>query len=259
MKVALAVPNISADACANHELVQRMITESSRNGAELILFPEAVFSGLTNNDVYAHDIELAMSVDDTRIEKLCETARDEKMWVCFGFLENYEGCIYDSALLVSPAGEKVIHYRRINPQWRARNLPSEQYAEGKMIPTAVTPLGKTAILICGDLFDADVIFLLRQEKPQLLLFPFARCFPDDIKNEQAEWDTVEIHAYAAQVKLTTADLTMMTNYLADRSLDGGAFGGAFVMDRHGTVLASLPLRQEGILYFDVADESQHIM
>ncbi len=259
MKVALAVPNISADACANYELIQHMITESSRNGAELILFPEAVFSGLTNNDVYQHDIELAMSVHDSRVKKLCVTARDAKMWLCFGFLENHEGCIYDSALLVSPAGEKVIHYRRMNPQWRGENLPSWQYAEGKIIPTVVTPLGNTAILICGDLFDTNVVTSLRQQKPRLLLFPFARCFPDHIEDEQAEWDTVEVHAYANQVRLTTADMTMMTNYIADRSANGGAFGGAFVMDKHGTVLASLPLRQEGILYFGAAGGSPHIV
>ncbi len=255
MKVALAVPNITADMSANFKLVWHMIKEASHNGARLVLFPEAVFSGLTNNDVYEHDIQLAMSVRDSRIEKLCKTARDEKMWVCFGFLENHEGCIYDSALLVNPAGKKDIHYRRINPQWRGRNLPFEQYGEGQIIPTAVTPLGNTAILICGDLFDTNVVSLLRQQKPKLLLFPFARCFPDHIKDEQAEWDTVEVHAYGTQIKLTTANMALMTNYLADKSVAGGGFGGAFVMNEGGNVLASLPLMQEGILYFDAAVRS----
>jgi predicted amidohydrolase len=253
MKVALAVPNITNIISDNYQLVLHMIISASHNAAKLIIFPEAVFSGLNNNDIYEHDIELTMSTEDDRITRLCELACNKKVWICFGFLENDHGCIYDSALLVNPLGERVIHYRRINPQWRARNLPTDKYAEGREIPTALTPFGNTAILICGDLFDADVVDELKKQKPQLLLLPFARCFPNRVIDEQNEWDTVEINAYATQVKLVAANLTMMTNYFAERSMNGGGFGGAFVMDINGNTIASLPLMQEGILYFDLID------
>jgi hypothetical protein len=45
--------------------------------------------------------------------------------------------------------------------------------------------------------------------------------------------------------------TLMTNYLADRGLMGGAFGGAMVVAGDGTVVDSLPLAQVGTLLVDL--------
>jgi len=251
MNIALAVPQITSDININFELVKNMFSEAANNGAEFILFPEAVFTGLNNNDSYEHDRKLTISVNDIKINELCDLTRENKTWLCFGFLENEFGCIYDSALLINPAGEKVIHYRRINPQWRAANLSINHYAEGNNIPSIDTPLGKTSIIICGDLFDENVLSLLHEQKPRLLLFPFARCFPRSVKDEQTEWDTKEKQLYTIQVSKTTADFTLMTNYFADKSINGGGFGGAFIMDKNKNILASYPLMKKGILYYNI--------
>ena len=147
MKIALIVPCLYKDIKTNISKINEFISEACLNGADFILLPEASLTGLINNDVYDHDINIAISIDNKIITDFCNKAKKNNIWLCFGFLENDCGCIYDSAVLINPIGEKVIHYRRINPQWRAKNLPLNQYSEGVEVKSAITPFGKTAILI----------------------------------------------------------------------------------------------------------------
>lgn len=250
MKIALAVPRLVKDINANINAINNLISEACLNGASLVLLPEATLTGLINNDVYEHDIKIALSINDKIVADLCAQAKNNDVWLCFGFLEKEDNRIYDSAVLVNPTGEISIHYRRINPRWRAQNLPANQYAEGGEMKSTTTPFGKTAIVICGDLFDDNVISMLDPICPDLVLFPFARCFPSKIKDVQKEWDETEKYEYINQAKRTGATVAM-TNYIGSAEIEDTSFGGAFVVNVKGEMLASLPLLQEGILYCDV--------
>lgn len=249
-RIAAAVPIITEDAQANVAKIQEMMRIAAGNGAKLIVFPEAVVTGLANTDVYQEDLRLALSLESPVVQSMKDLARQLSVSVCFGLLEEDHGRIYDSALLIGADGEIAIHYRRMNHQWRDRSLPKEQYGEGEQPVTAMTDFGRTAILICGDLFDDAVVAKLKEHSPQLLLFPFARCFNTSITDGQGEWDKNEAKDYCQRVKLVQCP-AIMANYIADVQLNGGGFGGAFVVSEDGEMKASLPLREEGILYYDL--------
>ncbi|MCL2378584.1 MAG: carbon-nitrogen hydrolase family protein [Defluviitaleaceae bacterium] len=252
MKIALIVPRILKDINTNITKINELISDACTGGAKFILLPEATITGLINNDVYEHDISIAISISDKIITNFCEKAKINGIWLCFGFLEKEKGSIYDSAVLINPMGEISIHYRRINPQWRAKNLPSNQYSEGFEMKSAITPFGKTAVLICGDLFDDNVLSLLDPIQPEFVLFPFARCFPSSVKDIQKEWDEVEVHEYIKQAQRTCATVAM-TNYIGTADINDTSFGGALIVDKDGSVLTSLPLFHEGILYYEFND------
>ena len=250
MKIALAVPRLTSDVSANIHRIDELISEACLNGAELILLPETALTGLINNDVYDHDIALAVSLQDKVIVDFRDKARKNAVWLCFGFLENENSCIYDSAVLIDPTGEISIHYRRINPQWRANSLPANQYSEGTEVKSAMTPFGKTAILICGDLFDDNVISMLAPIRHDFVLFPFARCFPSHVKNIHQEWESVEKQEYINQARQTNATVAM-ANYIGTTDINDTSFGGALVVGKNGELLASMPVLQEGILYCEL--------
>ena len=249
MKIALAVPRITQSINDNINIINALISEACANGASFILLPEATLTGLANNDSYEHDINLSISIKHQIILDFCDRSKKNNIWLSLGFFENDNGCIYDSAVLINPNGEIAIHHRRINPQWRAKNLPSDKYSEGVEIQSAITPCGKTAIAICGDLFDDRVISMLGQICPDLILFPFARCFFSEVKDAQKEWDETEKYEYINQVKRTGA-VVAMSNYIGTTGANGNYFGGAFIINANGEMLASLPLFQEGILYYE---------
>ncbi len=247
-RFAVAVPVITPDINLNLDKILSMMKDASSNGVDLLLFPEAVITGLALTDNFEIDKKLAFPLESPLIQTIVNAIAGHNMWTAFGFLELVGTTIFDSALLVNRSGTIILHQRRLSPGWRAKDANPIEYGSGNALSIAVTPWGKTAILICGDLFETAFFHTVNTQL-SLLLFPFARCFKPEVKEPQKQWDCVEFPDYSARVKQIGA-LTLMSNYIATTDLNGGAFGGGFVVDENGKALATRPLFEEGLLIFD---------
>ena len=112
-----------------------------------------------------------------------------------------------------------------------------------------TPFGRVGFLICGDLFDDEIVSRFRALRPDLLLFPFARCF-QDYSFDQARWDREEMPEYAHRVSLAGVP-ALMVNYIGHPGHEDYCFGGAFFVEADGAVRASLSLGVGGALVVDL--------
>ncbi len=251
MRVALAVARVCADPALNLAAVLQFANEAADRGADLLLLPEAVLTGLINNDDPAHDLPLGQEVPGPATHAVAAVAKNRGIWVCFGLLEREGERLYDTAVLINDSGDIQLRYRRINPGWHGRNAPPQTYDEGSEVPTVLTPWGRIAILICGDLFDERAVARVREAAPDWLLFPFARCFTGG-GSSQSRWEDEEMPVYMEQVCLAAVP-TLMVNYLADElSLpEDQSFGGAFVVSSEGHLIAEKVLGEEGILLVDL--------
>jgi len=250
MKTALVVNRILPDIDANLAAILNMANEAADKGAELIVFPEAALTGLINNDDPAHDLPLGQAIPGPVTEALSELSREKRLWLAIGLLERDGDKLYDSAMLLTPDGEIGLRYRRIHPGWHGRNADPAIYCQGMALPKVDTPLGAFAFLICGDLFDDELVQRVRDLGLDWLLFPFAREF-DDGSHCQERWEREEKPEYQQRVRLVGVT-TLMTNYLAGKGLpDANNFGGAMVVSGDGTVIASFPLGKVGILVVDL--------
>ncbi len=256
VRVALVVPRITADPNLNLAVIERMATEAASSGAGLVLFPEAALTGLINNDDPAHDTPLAQAIPGPATEQLGSLCRRLGIWLGFGMLERDEAKLYDSAVLLEPDGRIGIVYRRIQSQWHGSKADPAIYRQGTEIPTAATPIGTMAFLLCGDLFDDAIVSRFRCLDLDWLLFPFARSFADGTA-DQTRWDRDELPRYAERVGMAQTP-AFMVNYLTDDSLPGDhSFGGAFMISARGEVLASLPLGEDGILIVEMETTSSN--
>jgi len=249
MKAALVVHRVLADRETNLAAILSMAREAADAGAELVLFPEAALTGLINDDDPAHDLPLGQAIPGPVTDVLAELACERDLWLAIGLLEREEDRLYDAAVLLTPNGEIGLRYRRIQPQWHGRRADPAVYRQGTELSKLQTPFGSVAFLICGDLFDDEILRRVRDLRPDWLLFPFARCF-DDGSYDQERWDREEWAEYVQRVRLAGIP-TLMANYLADRVMLGGAFGGAMAVAGNGTVVASFPLGKVGILLVDL--------
>ena len=94
--------------------------------------------------------------------------------------------------------------------------------------------------------DGDIGLKYRRIQPR---WHGKRADPDG-SYDQERWDREEKPTYVQQVRLAGVT-TLMINYLADRNLLGGSFGGAMVVLSDGTVVDSFPLSKVGILVVEV--------
>lgn len=250
MKAALIVPRLIADIETNIVTIEEMAAEAVAAEADLLIFPEAVLTGLINNDNPSHDFQLAQPIPGPATERLGAFCSRYRVWLGFGMLERQGSRIYDSAVLIRPDGSIGLKYQRIQPQWHGKNADPDIYCQGTELPKIRTPFGTVAFLLCGDLFDDTIVSRIRTLDADWLLFPFARCFSDGTV-DQARWDTQELPGYVQRVRKTQTP-ALMVNYLADDSLqDDNSFGGAFMVSSEGEVLTSYPLGREGMLIVDL--------
>ncbi len=249
MRAALIAHRVLPDVEANLSEILRWIEKAARSGADLIVFSEAALTGLINTDEPAVDLLLGQTIPGPLTETLAQQARRRHIWLALGLLEREGNRLYDSAVLLAPDGCIALKYRRIQPQWHGKRADPAVYCQGHELPAAQTPLGSFVFLICGDLFDDGLVQRVRHLGPDYLLIPFARCF-DDGSYDQRRWDREERPVYVERVKLTDAT-ALMVNYLADRELLGGAFGGAMVVSGNGVMIDCLPLGRPGMLVVDL--------
>jgi N-carbamoylputrescine amidase len=246
MKIALAVPRVKADLDSNLATVEMMAVQAARKGAGIVLFPEAVLTGLINNDDPAHDLPLGQVIPGPATNRLGDLCSRQGIWLAFGMLERDGSRLYDSAVLLKADGDIGLIYRRNQPNWHGKKVDSDVYCQGTDIPFARTSFGTVAFLLCGDLFDDAIVSRFSNLAVDWMLVPFARSFPDGTIN-QARWDSEELPLYAKRVRMSRTP-AFMVNYLADDSLTGDkSFGGSLVISAGGDVLAAHPLGEEGIL------------
>jgi predicted amidohydrolase len=250
MKVALIVPRLTLDCEGNLATIEQMAMKAVSVKPDLILLPEAVLTGLINIDDPRHDMQLGQPIPGAATQRLGVFCARHRCRLGFGMFERHGATLFDSAVLLEPDGSVGLVYRRNQPHWHGEGVDPEVYCQGDDLPLIRTPFGSMAFLLCGDLFDDEIVSRFRRLDADWLLFPFARCFPDG-STDQVRWDTEELPAYARRVA-TTRSPALMVNYLADDDMPGGNyFGGAFVVSAAGEVLASHPLGREGILIVDI--------
>ncbi len=248
MKAALAINPVVTDIDANLMTILNMVNEAADDHADLVVFGEAALTGLINNDDPSHDLPLGQPIPGPVTDMLLALARKRHVWLAIGILEREGKTLYDSAVLLTPSGEVELKYRRIQPQWHGRSPDPSVYRQGTNLPRVETSFGSFAFLICGDLWDDELVERARDLRPDWLLYPFLNSLVGE------RWGKELKPSYAERAKLIGAT-TLMTSYLADlppEDMDlGGAVGGAIVVSSDGTVVDSLPPGRTGILLVDL--------
>jgi len=119
--------------------------QAAAQGAQILLLPEAMDLGWTDKSarVFATPVPGGKACGHLR-------ALGEKLgvYICSGLTERANDQTYNSAVLISPEGEVLLHHRKINELRIGHDL----YGQGSRLETVQTPLGRIGIMICADAF-----------------------------------------------------------------------------------------------------------
>lgn len=249
MKYALAVNRVTENLNYNVNLILEYIKEAKKNHADFIVFPECCITGLINNDIPEHDLALGITENSNIIRSICKFAMQNEIYVSIGFLELNNKSLYDSTICIDNFGNIISKYRRMSDGWHGSNADKKVYKQGIDIATFNIENKKYSYLICGDLFDNIIVGKVRKENIDILIFPFARTLNNgDVS--QKRWDMEEMPYYIGQISKIGA-ITLMVNYIKDSSNTRNYFfGGAFVVDKSGKIIAQKDIGNAGMLYFE---------
>jgi predicted amidohydrolase len=154
------------------------IAEAARAGADTVLLPETLDCGWTHPSAR----ELAGPVPGGEaFERLRQAAADHQVMVCAGLVERCGERLFNAAVLVSPAGELLLHYRKLHELDFAREL----YSCGDRLGVAETPHGRVGVMICADAFAKGLVIsrTLGHMGARIILSPCAWAVPPDFGDE----------------------------------------------------------------------------
>ena len=130
--------------------------------------------------------------------QLREAARENRIHVCAGLVERAGDQHFNSAVLISPEGDVLLHHRKIHELAMARSL----YTCGDRLGVAHTALGTIGLMICADGFAPGQVVgrTLGLMGAQIILSPCAWAVPPDHDNAQAPYGQLWLDNYGPVAK-----------------------------------------------------------
>ena len=145
------------------EKVRALAADAAKQGARLVLFPEAFVSayprgldfGATVGDrsaagreEFRRYWESSVDVPGPAVDSLGRTARENSIYLVIGVIERDQGTLYCTVLFFAPDGSFLGKHRKIMPTGSERLVWG--FGDGSTMPVFDTPLGKLGAVICWE-------------------------------------------------------------------------------------------------------------
>lgn len=142
-----------------------LISQAGKNGAKLIVFPEAFISGYPDwvwvipngnsgmlDDLYQELVENAVTIPDQATQQLSQAAEDAGIYVAVGVHErNAEASgftLYNTLLYINDQGAVIGKHRKLIPTGGERLIWGQ--GNGSTLSAFDTPFGKLGGLLCWE-------------------------------------------------------------------------------------------------------------
>lgn len=158
---AVHAASIYMNARATLEKALAYIAEASRNGAELVVFPESFIPGfpvwaalwgpIHNHRWFEKMAENSLLIDGPEIMALCSAAVRHDILICMGFSERSSvsvGCLWNSSVLIDQSGHIINHHRKLVPTFYEKMVWAP--GDGAGLKVCETRIGRVGGLICGE-------------------------------------------------------------------------------------------------------------
>lgn len=174
----------------NLDRASRRLEAARAAGADVALLPEAVDLGWTHPAALT---EARPIPDGEPCRRLAADARKHGLLVCAGLTERAGDRVYNAAVLISPAGEVILHHRKLNEL----EIGHACYAQGDRLGVVETAFGRFGLMICSDAFvrGQTVGRTLGLMGADVILSPCAWAVPADHDNTREPYGALWLEHY----------------------------------------------------------------
>ncbi len=183
-------------------------------GVDIALFPEYCLTGFTEWDFTPADLY------DEVVETASITARKYGMHVILGVLERQGNCVYNTSIILNADGDIILKHRKFQEPMK--------FCRGSKLDGVETRFGRLATIICGDLYNDEVLKQLREVKPTLLFIPMDYA-PEKVKLRE------EVEVMSERIKMIET-----RTFIANTYNHHGSFGGAWAFTGKGKLISFSP-------------------
>ena len=198
------------DREANWRRIEKAVTRAAKEmAAHVVVTPEGVLEGYVINEVNAEKdpakksllvkkfLELGEPLSGPYVRRACALSKRLGIYLVLGLLERRAERLYNTVLLIDPAGDIVGRYAKTHFA-QGYTINPTCYRPGEEYPVFATEFGKVGMLICYDRQLPEPARILALKGAQILLVPSYGSYTD-----RDGWNTVLLRtrAYENRVPL----------------------------------------------------------
>jgi len=263
MKIALLQCKASATAELNLDKTLDAARRAALQGAKIICTQELFLSPYFCIVQDSKNFNLAEKIPGKTTEAFAALCKELKVVMVISLFEDRDGMgrvCHNTSVVINADGEILGQYRKMH-------IPQDPYFEEKFYFTPGdlgyrvfdTAYGKIGVLICWDQWYPEAARLTALKGADIIFYPTAigtlpEESPQDLKNFKTAWQTVQRgHAVANGVYVAAVNRTGKETALDSDAMERTLkfWGGSFVADPYGAVVAEATENDEGILFADV--------
>jgi len=246
----------------------KAILEAGKNGAKLIVFPEAFISGYPDwvwlipnskgsdlNELYLKLVENAVSIPDDSTNKLCKAAKSANINVIIGIhernSETSSASLFNSLLFIDDKGLILGKHRKLIPTGGERLIWSQ--GDGTSLRSYDTTAGKIAGLICWENFMPLARNAIYEFGTQILAAP--------TWDKSLNWlQSMQHTAREGGLFIITSCMPLKMDDIPDKHEFKKLYpkgrewindGNSVIIGPNGKIIAGPLEKKEGILYADI--------
>ena len=242
------------------------ISEAGKNGAKLIVFPEAFISGYPDwvwlipnnqneqlNNLYVKLVENAVSIPDNTTEKLCKAAKSANINVVVGLSEtnseSSNASIYNTILFIDENGAILGKHRKLMPTNCERLIWAQ--GNGSTLKSYDTSVGKIGGLICWENFMPLPRNAIYEAGTQILASPTWDKGPNWLGSAQHIAREGGLFVVSVCMTLHIDDLPEELKMIYPEDKEWISKGSSCIINPKGEIISGPLDEKEGLLYADV--------
>lgn len=281
-KVAAAhVAPVFMNKAKTVEKLISLIEEASKNGAQLVTFPESFIPGfpiwlalwapIDNHDLFKKIVDESIYIDGPEIKAISAAAKKNHIFVSVGISEKSHasvGCIWNSNLIFDDEGQILNHHRKLMPTFYEKLIWAP--GDGAGLKVAKTRIGNIGALICGENTNPLARYTLMTQSEQIHISSWPPIWPtkrpasgDNYDNLAANKIRASAHSFEAKAfGIVSACLfdDYTRDFLTNRDpsvaeiLDKTPKAASFFVDPTGSEIGDFAQDEEKIIYaeFDLS-------
>ena len=244
--------------------VATLTKEASRNGASLVVFPEAFISAYPKGLIFGAKIgsrtlkgrqeflryyNSSLDLNSSEFRKLLNIAKKNRVFLVIGVIEKSSGTLYCTILHISDKGSLLCKHRKVMPTAAERLVWG--FGDGSTIETAKTRLGVLGSVICWENYMPMMRMSMYDQGIELYCAPTA--------DDRETWISTVKHialegrcfVFSSCQFFTKADYPSefdISNIVGDEPI---MKGGSCIISPLGKVLASAGNKKRAIIYSEI--------
>ena len=244
--------------------VETLTKEASRNGASLVVFPEAFISAYPKGLIFGAKIgsrtlkgrkeflqyyNSSLDLNSSEFRKLLEIAKKNKVFLVIGVIEKSSGTLYCTILHISDKGSLLCKHRKVMPTAAERLVWG--FGDGSTLEAAKTRLGVLGSVICWENYMPMMRMSMYDQGIELYCAPTA----DDRETWIATVKHIALEGrcfvFSSCQFFTKADYPSkfdISNIVGDEPI---MKGGSCIISPLGKVLASAGNKKRAIIYSEI--------